>query len=72
MQQPYTTNTMLNQQQPDPDSNTIRFCAARTLRTVKDRSTLAALRKALKDPYQREDGSCLRLEDLWLRRIALA
>jgi hypothetical protein len=45
------------------DSPTVRFCAAMTLRHLRDKSSLPALRKALRDPYQREDGSCMRIGD---------
>jgi HEAT repeat protein len=44
-------------------SHTMRFCAAVTLRILGDRSTISALRKALRDPYHRQDGSCLRIGD---------
>jgi hypothetical protein len=44
------------------DSPTVRFCAAATLRIVRDKSSIPALRKALHDPYQRQDASCLRIE----------
>ena len=44
-------------------SPTVRFCAAVTLRMLCDRSAIPALRKALHDPYQRQDGSCERLGD---------
>lgn len=50
-------------------SPTIRFCAARTLRIAKDRAALAALRKALKDPYRRADGSCLGKENKTIHPI---
>lgn len=39
-------------------NHTIRLCAAVTLRISGDRSALPALRKALRDPYQRTDASC--------------
>jgi HEAT repeat protein len=45
------------------ESHTIRFCAAVTLRILGDRSTIPALRKALRDPYHRQDGSCVRIGD---------
>jgi hypothetical protein len=45
------------------DSPTVRFCAAITLRSLRDKSSILALRKALRDPYQRQDGSCLRIGD---------
>ncbi len=45
------------------DSPTVRLCAAVTLRMLYDRSAIPALRKALHDPYQRQDGSCVRLGD---------
>jgi hypothetical protein len=45
------------------DSPTVRFCAATTLRMVRDKSSIPALRKALRDPYQRQDASCVRLGD---------
>jgi len=38
-------------------SVTIRACAALTLRLCGDRSAIPALKKALRDPYQRKDGS---------------
>jgi HEAT repeat protein len=38
-------------------SPTIRSCAAITLRLSGDRSAIPALKKALRDPYQRKDGS---------------
>jgi HEAT repeat protein len=38
-------------------SPTIRSCAALTLRLSGDRSAIPALKKALRDPYQRQDGS---------------
>jgi hypothetical protein len=41
----------------DSPSPTIRACAALTLRLSRDRSVIPALRKALRDPYQRRDGS---------------
>jgi hypothetical protein len=41
------------------DSPTVRFCAAMTLRKLRDHSAIPALRKALRDPYQRRDGSCM-------------
>ena len=41
-------------------NHTIRYCAAVTLRISGDRSALPALRKAMRDPYQREDASCTR------------
>lgn len=44
-------------------SHTIRFCAAMTLRIVGDRSAIPALKRALRDPYHRQDGSCLRMGD---------
>jgi len=47
----------------DSDSPTIRFCAAWTLRALRDPSTIPALRKALRDPYRRQDGSCARIGD---------
>jgi hypothetical protein len=43
------------------NSPTMRFCAATTLRMVRDKSAIPALRKALRDPYQRQDASCVRL-----------
>ena len=39
------------------ENHTVRFCAAMTLRRIGDRSTIPALRKALRDPYRRADGS---------------
>jgi hypothetical protein len=45
------------------DSPTVRYCAAVTLRLVHDKSSIPALRKALRDPYQRQDGSCVRIGD---------
>jgi hypothetical protein len=45
------------------DSPTVRYCAAVTLRNVGDKSSVPALRKALRDPYQRQDGSCVRMGD---------
>jgi HEAT repeat protein len=36
---------------------TIRFCAAMTLRKLRDPAAVPALTKALHDPYQRVDGS---------------
>ena len=39
------------------ENHTIRFCAAMTLRRIGDRSAIPALRKALRDPYRRADGS---------------
>ena len=47
----------------DSPSPMIRFCAARTLRRLKDRSAVPALKKALRDPYRRQDGSCVRIGD---------
>jgi len=47
----------------DSPSAMIRFCAVRTLRRLKDRSAVPALRKALRDPYRRRDGSCVRIGD---------
>lgn len=44
-------------------SHTTRFCAAMTLRIVADPSAIAALRQALRDPYHRQDGSCVRIGD---------
>ncbi|MHC4176198.1 MAG: hypothetical protein ACYSWU_01755 [Planctomycetota bacterium] len=44
-------------------SPTIRFCAAVTLRVAGDPSATAALRQALRDPYRRQDGSCVRIGD---------
>jgi len=41
------------------ESHTVRYCAAITLRLLRDRSSIPALRKALRDPYQRERGSCI-------------
>ena len=38
-------------------SPTLRCCAALTLRPSGDRSAIPALQKALRDPYQRKDGS---------------
>jgi HEAT repeat protein len=35
----------------------IRVCAAITLRLSRDRSAIPALKQALRDPYQRKDGS---------------
>lgn len=46
-----------------PNSSTLRFCAASTLRAVPDLSVIPALRKALADPYCRQDGSCLQVGD---------
>ena len=43
------------------DSPTVRFCAVTTLRMVRDKSSIPALRKALHDPYQRQDASCVRI-----------
>lgn len=45
------------------DSPNVRFCAAMTLRMLRDKFSIPALRKALRDPYQRQDGSCVRVED---------
>jgi len=45
------------------ESHTIRFCAAVTLRILGDRSTIPALRTALRDSYHRQDGSCVRIGD---------
>jgi HEAT repeat protein len=45
------------------DSPTVRYCAATTLRNVGEKSSVPALRKALRDPYQRRDGSCVRIGD---------
>ncbi|HEV8060657.1 MAG TPA: hypothetical protein VGP68_12320, partial [Gemmataceae bacterium] len=45
------------------DSPTVRFCAAATLRLVRDKSSIPALRRALRDPYQWQDGSCIRIGD---------
>ena len=44
-------------------SVTIRFCACVTLRQLKDRSAIPALKNALRDPYHRQDGSCMRIGD---------
>jgi HEAT repeat protein len=54
------------------DSHTIRYCAALTLRLARDRTSLAALRKALRDPYQREDASCLHEGMVYPVRIVVA
>ena len=45
------------------DNTTVRYCAALTLRMVRDKSTIPALRKALHDPYQRQDAPCVRIGD---------
>ena len=39
------------------ENHTVRFCAVMTLRRIGDRSAIPALRKALRDPYRRADGS---------------
>lgn len=41
----------------DSPSPMIRICAAITLRLSKDQSAIPALKQALRDPYQRKDGS---------------
>jgi HEAT repeat protein len=45
------------------DSPAVRYCSAVTLRMVRDKSVIPALRRALRDPYQRLDGSCVRSGD---------
>ena len=47
----------------DSPSAMIRFCAVRTLRRLNDHSAIPALRKALRDPCRRQDGSCMRIGD---------
>jgi HEAT repeat protein len=45
------------------DSPDVRYCSAVTLRMVRDKSVIPALRRALRDTYQRLDGSCVRSGD---------
>jgi hypothetical protein len=53
------------------DSPTVRYCAATTLRIEHDRSSIPALRQALRDSYQRQDGSCIRAGDGMIHPIRL-
>ena len=55
----------------DSPSAMVRFCACRTLRRLKDRSAIPALRKALRDPYRRMDGSCVRVGDGMIHPLRL-
>ena len=41
----------------------VRVCAALELRAIKDKRTIAHFKKALTDPFEREDGSCVRIGD---------
>jgi hypothetical protein len=50
------SNTLTNSPSP-----TLRCCAALTLRLSGDRAAIPALKKALQDPYQRENGSDVRM-----------
>lgn len=58
----------------ESSSHTMRFCACSTLRRLRDRLAIPALKKALRDPYHRQDGSCQRIGDgeIWPVRVVAA
>jgi hypothetical protein len=41
----------------------VRVCAALVLRGLKDKRTIDQFKKALMDPYYRQDGGCIRVGD---------
>jgi hypothetical protein len=53
-----TADLMLVSKRPS-----VRVCATLELRGVKDKRTIGHFKKALRDSYKREDGSCVRIGD---------
>ena len=53
-----TTNLLLNAKTP-----AVRICAAKALRDAKDKNAIPALKVAMRDPYSRDDGSCVKIGD---------
>jgi len=52
------TNLLLSAKSP-----AVRICAAKALRDAKDKTAIPALKVAMRDPYRREDGGCVKIGD---------